>query len=148
MTPSIWIALAAIALGGAAIATQAPVNARLALHLGDPVLAAAISFFVGFLALGTIVVFRGALPGLANAGAVPWWAWFGGAMGAIYVWAAIWSVGLLGVVTLVSALVFGQLTAALIIDAVGGFGVPVREITLTRVMAVLLVGAGLVLSRL
>ena len=148
MTPSIWIALACIALGGAAIAVQAPINSRLAGHLGDPVLAAGVSFFVGFLVLGSIALARGSLGGLLAAPSVPWWAWVGGALGAIYVWSAIWAVGTLGVLTMVAALIFGQLGAALVLDAIGAFGLVVREISWTRILAVAFVGVGLVLSRL
>jgi bacterial/archaeal transporter family-2 protein len=148
MSPTIWIALAAVALGGAAIAVQAPINARLASHVGDPVAAAAISFLVGFLVLAAIAVTRGTLPALAALSDVPWWAWIGGACGAVYVWAAIWSVGTLGVLTLVAAMIFGQLAAALLLDATGAFGMPVHQISLTRLLAVLCVGVGLVLSRL
>lgn len=43
---------------------------------------------------------------------------------------------------------FGQLTAALVIDAIGAFGVTQKPIDLTRVAALALVGAGLVLSRI
>ena len=69
-------------------------------------------------------------------------------LGAAYVWAAAWTVGTLGVVTMIAGLVFGQLAAALLIDATGAFGVAVREVSPTRLAAVALVGAGLVLSRL
>ena len=49
--------------------------------------------------------------------------------------------------TFVAALVFGQLAAALIIDTTGAFGLAVREISATRLLAIGLVAAGLVLSR-
>ena len=147
MSGLVWAALAAIAIGGAAIATQAPINARLASHVGDPVAAAAISFLVGFLVLAAVTVLRGAVPDAEALSGAPWWAWIGGALGAIYVWAAVWSVGALGVVTMVAALIFGQLAAALVLDATGAFGLQVRDISLTRIAAVALVGAGLVLSR-
>ena len=148
MNATVLMALAAIAAGGAAIATQAPINARLSAFAGDPVATAAISFFVGFLVLGGLTIARGAVPDPTLLAAAPWWAWIGGALGAIYVWAAVWSVGTLGVVTLVAALIFGQLAAALVLDATGAFGLEVREISWTRIAAVLLVAAGLVLSRL
>jgi transporter family-2 protein len=148
MTPHFLLALLAVAIGGACISTQAPINARLAGHVGGPMMAAAISFFVGFLVLGALTLLRGGLPGLSGAAAAPWWAWVGGALGAVYVWAAASSVGTLGVVTLVAALVFGQLAAALALDATGAFGMAVREVSWTRLGAVALVGAGLILSRL
>ncbi|MCU4651259.1 DMT family transporter [Roseibacterium sp. SDUM158016] len=147
MNVQIIAALALAALGGAASTLQAPINARLAAHTGDSVAAAAISFAVGMAILSSIALFRAGLPdgsALANA---PWWAWAGGAFGAIYVWSALATVGTLGAVTMVAALILGQLTAALVIDAVGGFGLQVREIGWTRLLAVAFVAVGLVLSR-
>jgi transporter family-2 protein len=148
MSTTYWLAMAAVALGGAGIAIQAPINAHLARAAGDPVVAAAISFGVGFVVLSGLVGLRGTVPGWAAMGGLPWWAWCGGALGAIYVVAAAWSVDRIGVVTLVAALVFGQLLTALVLDAIGAFGMAVREISLTRIGAVVLVGAGLLLSRL
>ncbi len=147
MSPQYLFALLAIAVGGACIATQAPINSRLGSHVGDPVTAAAISFIVGAIVLSLIVLARGAVPSGAQMAAAPWWAWVGGALGAIYVWAAVWAVGTLGVVTMVAALIFGQLAAALALDAIGAFGLQVREISWTRIAAVVMVAGGLVLSR-
>ncbi len=147
MAWTVWTALAAVALGGAAIATQAPINGRLAAALGDPVAASAISFFVGLVLLAALTLARGGVPSAATLAAVPWWAWTGGALGAFYVWAAITSVGTLGVVTLVAALIFGQMVAAMLLDWVGAFGLAAREISWPRLAGVVLVALGLVLSR-
>lgn len=146
MTLGTVLALIAVLLGGMAIAVQAPINARLSGVTGDPVAAAAVSFLVGFLALAALTLIRG-LPALPSLSATPWWVWTGGAFGAFYVWATIWSVGTLGVVSLVAAVILGQLLAALTLDALGAFGMPVREISPARIAAVVLVAAGLVLSR-
>lgn len=143
----IW-SLIAIFAGGMAIAFQAPINARLGVHLGDGLAAATLSFAVGFVLLALIAVGRGGLPPLERFAGVPWWAWTGGALGTVYVWSALWSVGRLGVVTLVAALILGQMTAALLLDMTGAFGLAAREITPTRLVAVALVVAGVVLSRL
>jgi transporter family-2 protein len=147
MSPSILIALGVIAIGGACAAMQAPVNARLGSHLGGILPATAISFLVGFLVLGALTTLSGRMPALGQAATAPWWVWAGGILGAAYVWSAAWSVGTLGVVTMIAGLIFGQLVAALVIDATGAFGLAVREISPTRLAAVALVGAGLVLSR-
>ena len=141
------MALLAIFLGGIAIAVQAPINATLSRGIGDPVLAAAISFGIGFVILGAISLFRGALPGLATGLTLPWWIWSGGIFGAFYVWAAVWSVSTVGVLSFVASLIFGQLVGALAVDAIGAFGMTQRPIDLTRIGAVLLVAAGLLLSR-
>ena len=72
----------------------------------------------------------------------------GGLLGAFYVWSALWSVSRLGVVTMTAGLILGQLLVAMVIDSTGAFGVPVNEISWQRMFAILLVGAGLVMSRL
>ena len=147
MGAAFWTALVLVGLGGIALAVQAPINAALGRSVDDGVAAAMISFGIGFLLLLAVVSLRGGLPGPAVLKAVPWWCWTGGALGAFYVWAVLWSVPRLGVVTTFAVLILGQLTAALILDASGAFGLAVKEITLQRVGAVALVSAGLVLSR-
>jgi bacterial/archaeal transporter family-2 protein len=147
MNASILLALAGIVAGGAMLAAQAPVNAALARALGNALIAACMSFGVGFVALAIISVLRGAWPSAAALAAAPWWAWIGGLLGAAYVALVIWAVPKLGVVTMIAALVFGQLVAALVLDSVGAFGMPVTAISWQRVMSVVLVLGGLVLSR-
>jgi transporter family-2 protein len=147
MTVPYITALIIVAIGGACIATQAVINGRLSAHLGDPVTAAAISFIVAALLLSAIVVARGGVPSASAISGAPWWVWVGGALGAFYVWSAVYSVSTLGVVTLMAALVFGQLAAALVLDAIGAFGLQVRAISWTRIAAVAMVAGGLILSR-
>ena len=117
-----WWIVAAVVLGGTAIAMQAPVNAALARELGGPVPAAAVSFGVGFLVLLLITLLQGQGAAFLKLPQVPAW-------------------------TLVAALTLGQMSAAMVIDATGALGVAVREVTLTRLAAAGLVMAGLILSR-
>ena len=142
----------AVVAGGAAIAVQAPINGALNRALADPILTACVSFFVGFVALLAIWLVSLAVRGQGYAppelSALPAWIWLGGVLGTVYVMATIWSVPKLGVLTLVAAAVFGQLAASLIIDAVGAFGLAARAISPTRILAVLMVMGGLLLSRL
>lgn len=142
-----WIVLAVV-LGGAAISLQAPINAALARELGAPVPAAAVSFGVGFLVLVLIALVQGHGPSFLRLAQVPPWMLVGGFLGAWYVFASVWGVSSLGVVTLVAALILGQMAAAMLIDAAGALGMTVREITPTRLAAAGLVAAGLLLSRL
>lgn len=141
----ISVTLTVVAIG-AMLAFQAPANAALARSIGDPVWAAAISFGVGFLLLCGIAIFRGSAPSIASFQSVPWWTLMGGLLGAIWVLAAIWSVPRLGVVTMMSAMVLGQLIAAMIIDSGGVMGLEVRSISPTRVIAICLVALGVIVS--
>ncbi|MBF9232133.1 DMT family transporter [Microvirga alba] len=147
MTISTLLPLLGIILGGVFLSSQAPINAALARAMGDPVLAACISFGIGFSVLAIISTLRGAWPTGSAVASAPWWSWLGGFLGAFYVAIVIWGVPQLGVVSTVAALVFGQLAAALVMDAVGAFGLPVQEITWQRLVAAALILSGLVLSR-
>jgi transporter family-2 protein len=147
MEASMWWIVAAVVLGGTAIALQAPINAALSRELGGPVPAAAVSFGVGFVALLTIAIAQGHGAAFLKLPQVPAWTLIGGCLGAWYVLTSVWGVSQLGVVTLVAALILGQMTAAMAIDATGALGVTVREITPTRIASAGLVMAGLLLSR-
>lgn len=142
-----WWIVAAVVLGGTAVALQAPVNAALARELGGPVPAAAVSFGVGFVVLLTIALLQGQGAAFLKLPQVPAWTLIGGCLGAWYVLTSVWGVSQLGVVTLVAALILGQMTAAMVIDATGALGVAAREITPTRIASAVLVMAGLLLSR-
>ena len=143
-----WWIVAAVVLGGTAISLQAPINAALARELGGPVPAAAVSFGVGFIVLVTIALLQGQGEAFLKLPQVPTWTLVGGCLGAWYVLTSIWGVSQLGVLTLIAALILGQMSAAMVIDATGALGVAVREVTPTRIAAAVLVMAGLVLSRL
>ena len=147
MSPIFIATILAVMLVGAALSLQAPINASLARSVGDPVTAAALSFGIGFLALGAVTLLRGDTVTLSTIRSVPLWAYSGGLLGAIWVFAAIWSVGQLGVVTMITAMILGQLICAMLLDAYGAFGVPIKEISWSRVAAICLVAAGLFMSR-
>jgi transporter family-2 protein len=147
VTLTTWIALPAIVLGGAVIATQAPLNAALARHTGDPIVTAIISFTVGFVPLFCLMLLRGRYPAAEALLAAPWYAWLGGFCGAYFVVAVILTAPVLGVLTMVTAVVLGQLVAATALDALGAFGLPQQPVTWKRLAAVALAAAALVLSR-
>lgn len=148
MSPQILLPVAVVFLVGIGFAVQAPLNAALGKAIGGGIAAAAVSFGVGFAALLALTLATGQGPALARAtGAVPV-LWTGGLLGAAVVWAMLWSVPTIGILTAFAALLLGQLSAALVLDAMGAFALPVHPITPTRVVALLLVAGGLVLSRI
>lgn len=136
-----------VILAGACISIQAPINAALARAIDSRLGAAAISFAVGFLllAFGTIVAGEGR--SFATALKQDWRLWVGGVFGAFYVWTIVWTMPRMGVLTAICALALGQMLAAIILDRMGAFGLPVREVSIARVVAALMVGGGIVLSR-
>ncbi len=142
-----WWIVAAVVLGGTASAMQAPINAALARELGGTIPAVVVSFGVGFLVLLVVALVQGHGAAFLKLPQVPVWMLFGGCLGAWFVLSSVWGVSTLGVLTLAAALILGQMTAAMVIDATGALGVTAREITPTRIAAAGLVMAGLLLSR-
>ncbi|HMQ93949.1 MAG TPA: DMT family transporter [Amaricoccus sp.] len=148
MNWNVLAALAVVSVGGVAVAVQAPVNSALSRAIGNNLFAATISFGVGFVLLLALSTVRGAVPTLGDLRVAPWWGWLGGVLGALYVWSAIYSVPKLGVVTMIATLILGQLVGAIVLDAVGAFGLPVKEIGWQRILAIVMVAGGVILSRL
>ena len=137
-------------LAGLGVALQASVNLELRMRLGQPVLAALISFMVGTAALALLWVAtsRGAARPLGlSAANAPWWAWIGGLFGAYFVWSAIIATQRLGPALFFGLVVAGQLVASTVIEHFGWFGVPRHPISLVRVGGAVLLMAGLALMR-
>lgn len=109
-------------LGGAMIAAQAPVNARLRSVLSSPLGSATISFATGLVILAAAVVIAGDTGKLGAVGGGPWWAYLGGALGAFFVVAALLAAPRVGVTTTFVSVVLGQVAAAALIDRFGWLG--------------------------
>jgi len=139
--------LLVIIFAGSLAAIQAPMNAALGQGLGSGTAAAAISFGVGFVALLVVLAVTGETVNLGKTTSVNRWLLISGCLGAFYVWAILWTIPALGVLTAVSGMILGQLIVALMMDAIGPFGLPVTEISTTRMLAVCLVAGGLILSK-
>lgn len=141
------MALGLAAAAGVAISLQNPINAGLARHIGSSLGATTICFAVGLIALLAATLIFGEMPAVLRATKAPLILLSGGLMGAFLVWAALYSVPILGVLTLVAVLIFGQIVAALVIDHFGLFGLEAQAISLNRLLAAGLVLAGIILSR-
>ena len=141
------MALGLVFLAGVAVSLQAPINASLGHASGNAVFAAAASFLIGFVALVAILAMRGDYPQLQPLKHLPWWMWSGGLLGAFYVWAVLSNVQKVGVLTLIAAVIAGQLLTALVIDAIGFDALAKREVSWQRLASVVLVFGGLLLSR-
>lgn len=141
------VAVVLVVLAGACISLQAPINAALGRAVHSPLVAAAISFGVGFALLTLFSLAMGEGRSYASALRQDWRLWLGGVLGAFYVWTIIWTLPRMGVLTAICALALGQMLAAIVLDRLGAFGMPVREVSVPRLLAAVMVGGGLVLSR-
>jgi transporter family-2 protein len=147
LSPAFFIPILVVFVAGVGFAIQAPLNAALGKGIGGGVAAATISFGVGFAALLVLSFVLGEGRALTRAMSVSPMYWAGGLLGTVVVWSMLWSVPTIGILTAFAALLLGQLSAALVLDAIGAFAAPVHAITPTRVLALLMVAGGLILSR-
>ena len=131
-----------VVFGGMTISVQVATNKRLENAVRSPALAMVISFAIGCLTLGALAatgwVGRGSVSGVTSA---PWWSWAGGALSAFAI-VSIIALPHLGVAAVVAATVFGQLTAAVVLDHFGWLGVPQVRLNFWRISGAVLLLAG------
>ena len=134
------------ALVGLVLPLQAGINSQLRTHVGHPLWAAVVSFSVGTLVLAAVLaVTRVGWPAAGWVGRVPWWQWTGGLLGAMFVTSAVVLAPRLGAATLVAAVVAGQMVGSLVIDHYGIVGYPQHAMSVSGVLGVALVVAGVAL---
>ena len=143
MLPLVLVAL----LAGALLPVQAGVNVQLRGLLGNPIVAAFVSFAVGTLCLlAYLVAVRPETAGWAGVVRTSWWHWTGGLLGTLLVVSSIVLAPRLGASVLFALIVAGQLAASVLIDHFGLFGYPRRPADLVRLLGVALVCVGVVLA--
>lgn len=131
---------------GTSLASQAGLNAQLREGLSSPIQAAFISFLVGTIILGALCLQQGQ-PWFTKASMsnIPWWAWFGGALGAFNIAMSIYLAPKLGAVAFAVSIVCGQIIASLVLDQNGWLGFPKIEMTVNRILGASLIVMGVLL---
>ena len=142
-----FVPILLVFIAGGMVALQAPTNAILAKAGGSPILAALISFTVGTAALLMVWVATPNRPGSSAFSGLPWYAWIGGLYGAMFVAVAAYAAPKIGVASLITIGIAGQIAMALLLDHVGAMGLTRDPITAGRIAGAVLVIAGVVLVR-
>jgi len=134
--PYVVLALAA----GMSNAFQAPMNAALSKFTGV-FESSCISFAVGALSLFivSLIVGKGAILNLIQA---PPYLWFGGLLGAVLVTSMLFTVTRVGASVTISAVITGQMIAALVIDQIGFLGGPRHPLDVYRLGGILFLMVG------
>ncbi len=127
-------------LAGAVLPIQTGVNSTLRGTVGHPLWATIISFSVGALSAGLLLlVLRVPAPlELPPLG----WKWLGGTLGVIYVCLSLLLAPRLGAASLVATVVAGQLVASLVLDHFGWLGFPQHLVTAPRLLGAILLAGG------
>jgi transporter family-2 protein len=147
MPPSLLLPALLVLFAGAMTAAQPPTNAILARSSGSVIFAALLSFAVGTLVLMAATLMTQPRLSLGPLRDVPWYAWAGGFYGAFFVAVGAFAAPRLGIASLITIAVAGQMIAALAIDHYGAFGLDRAPITPGRLLGIALVIAGVVLVR-
>lgn len=130
-----------------AIAVQAPINSRLGQALmGQPLLAAFVSFSVGTIALFIICLFRADFNNLGSTLLQqPLWKLSGGLLGAFMVFCSAFLPLKIGLGNFLFMVVVTQVIVALAIDHFGLIGMPTKSIDSWRLLGALVMLCGLFL---
>jgi bacterial/archaeal transporter family-2 protein len=133
---------------GFSLAFQQVLNASLGSAMQSARWAAFVSYLGGTIALLLVLVaVREPIPSAALVGRAPWIAWTGGIFGAMFIATSIYMVPRLGVTTVATLIIVGQLLSSLVFDQFGLFGLPQQPITLVRTVGVVCLILGVALVR-
>jgi bacterial/archaeal transporter family-2 protein len=112
-----------VVIAGASLTVQVGLNAVLGGRMGSTVAAVFVNFMVGTAAMALLWAASHDNP-IGGKGLVagPWWAYFGGVLGAFYVVMATLGGPKLGASALLALTLLGQLAAALLVDHYGWLG--------------------------
>ena len=126
---------------------QTGTNATLNRSLGAPVWAAAAvgtaTFLTTLLAALTVMIFAGQRPTAEAIAGVPWWAWTGGMLGAVYVLATVLVADKVGAATFMGITVTVAIVTSLAMDHFGLLGFEVHRAGFARIVGGILMLAGL-----
>lgn len=125
---------------------MAALNGGLGVRLGSPMVAVCILFAVGFAASIIVLFVTEGLPSILNTASAPWYFYLGGLFVVFYILSITWVAPRFGVANAVSFVLFGQLIAMTVIDQFGFAGAPQYEITLQRVVGLLLMATGVFMT--
>ncbi|WP_320007675.1 DMT family transporter [Maridesulfovibrio sp.] len=134
-------------IAGAAITTQASINAQLGVLLKNSLIGTTIAFAASsFFTLLAVIASTKHYPQLATVQSVPVYLWFsGGALAAFGVGMYYFLIPKMGVGPMMSYALAGQLILAVIASHFGWFSMPVKQIDFIRFMGIFAVIAGVVL---
>ena len=140
---TVIIAIAIGLLAGCLLGAQPSVNGQLGRHLEHPLQASLISFASGTAILLILSLSTGVFPPSFSTPprVLPWWIWFGGAIGVVLVTTSLILVPRVGSLPWFAAVMTGQTVAAILLDHYGLLGNPRAVASPLR-----LLGAGLLIA--
>ena len=126
---------------------QIGLNTKLRLEIGSPMMASLISFFMGPVSLGIVllinVLYGGEIaPSIKAFSTTKWWMYFGGTLGAFYVFVSILTSPKIGFANMFSLILAGQIFLAVLVDHFGILGNNIHTINPIRIFGIILLMVG------
>ena len=132
---------------GVGIPLLAALNANLGQRIGSPVAAGVVLFAVAFLAALLLLLVTGGAGTLARVPGQPPVLFLAGCLVAFYVLSITFVAPHFGLANAILFVLLGQMVSAAIIDATGLMGLAAREVTPMRVLGLVVMAVGLVMSQ-
>ena len=132
---------------GVGIPLLAALNANLGQRIGSPVAAGVVLFAVAFLAALAVLLVTGGAGALARVPGQPPVLFLAGCLVAFYILSITFVAPRFGLGNAILFVLLGQIVSAAIIDATGLMGLAAREVTPTRVLGLIVMAVGVVLSQ-
>ncbi|MGL1888921.1 MAG: DMT family transporter [Reichenbachiella sp.] len=142
------LALSVLAItGGVFLAVQGALNANLGVWLKNPLLAAMVAFITSSVFAILLVLVSGkSVPDWIEIKRVPIHLWFtGGLFSVIGISLYYYTIPKLGLSTMISLGLFGQLAFSVIAGHFGWFGLPTEPIVFKKILGILAMMAGILL---
>lgn len=136
------VALLVACVAGVSMAVQGSLNTSLSKVVGL-LEATFVVHIVGIaLLLVSLFVLRLGKGNLGLFTQAPWYFYLGGALGVVILYTVVFSIGRVGVATATTAIIVGQVGAALLIDQCGFFGLERVPFTWHKAVGLILLAAG------
>lgn len=138
------------ALAGGVTNIQVGADLRLSKGLANPALTALVVLSSGFVVAVTVLLAWWAIAGVAipkraDLAAIPWWAWAGGGLQGLTIFAVFATAGVTGAAFFSALTVTGGAIASALLDNYGLVGFTQHPFTWTRAAAIVLLMGGTVL---
>lgn len=137
-----WIYLGLAALAGATMALQGTFNAALGKAIGIWPSTVLVHVIGTVTAIAIMLVFRIGWFNMSNLSQIPWYAFLGGVLNVLIIYAVVRTIPQVGVGNATTAIVVAQILTAVLVDALGAFGMKKYEFQYLDLLGIALLAVG------
>ncbi|BFP43424.1 hypothetical protein FGF1_42690 [Flavobacteriaceae bacterium GF1] len=136
-------------MGGVFLALHGGFNSQLSVQLKSPLLTSLVAYIISaLLALFAVMVCTKHLPSFYKLKDVPYYLWFSGALfSVIGIGLYYYTIPKLGISTMISIGLFGQILFSVVAGHFGWFGMPTEPIACKKIFGVIAMTLGIILIK-